>query len=64
MNDEMKTIPSVRPGPHAIAAARSIVGYCLTRFPCDTPPDPRLDLPWFAEKVQQAIDAAPRKEQP
>ena len=49
-------------GPEAMAAAQSIANYCLTRFPCDTPPHPMLDVPWFAEKVQKAIDEAGRQE--
>lgn len=44
--------------PDAMAAARSIANYCLTRFPTDTPPHDMLDVPWFAEAVQKAIDRA------
>lgn len=43
---------------HALAAARSIANYCKTRFPCDMPPHELIDVPWFAEKIQKAIDAA------
>lgn len=48
----------------ALEAARSIANYCLSRFPCDTPPNEMLDVPWFAEKVQAAIDAARLAEAP
>jgi hypothetical protein len=44
--------------PVAKAAARSIANYCSTRFPTSEPPDDMLDVPWFAEKVQKAIDEA------
>lgn len=43
---------------YAIEAARGIANYCSTRFPTDTPPSAMLDVPWFSEKVQIAIDAA------
>ena len=43
---------------HALKAARAIANYCTTRFPTDSPPHEMLDVPYFAEKVQQAIDAA------
>lgn len=46
------------PSQHALDAARPIADYCSTRFPTDAPPWDGLDVPWFAEKVQQAIDAA------
>ena len=42
----------------AAECAKSIANYCLTRFPCDQPPHPLLDVPWFAEKVQLCIDEA------
>lgn len=45
------------PSNLAFECADSIMNYCLTRFPCDTPPHPMLDRPWFAEKVQLAIEA-------
>lgn len=43
---------------HATRAAVSIANYCAGRFPTDPPPDEMLDVPWFAEKVRAAIDAA------
>lgn len=42
----------------AVECAIAIANYCLTRFPCDTPPHLMLDVPWFAEKVQKCIDEA------
>jgi len=43
---------------HAIDAARSICNYCCGRFPGGPRPNDLLDLPWMAEKIQLAIDAA------
>jgi hypothetical protein len=40
----------------AFEAADSICNYCSTRFPTDQPVCDLLDKPWFAEKVQIAID--------
>ncbi len=51
--------PSI-PSNLAVECAVSIANYCLTRFPCDTPPHPMLDVPWFAEKVQRCIEEACR----
>jgi hypothetical protein len=51
-------IPKNPPSLLAVECATSIANYCLTRFPCDTPPHPMLDIPWFAEKVQRCIDEA------
>ena len=50
-------IPSV-PCNLAVECATSIANYCSTRFPCDTPPHPMLDVPYFTEKVQRCIDEA------
>jgi len=51
---------AVSPGPEATDAARSIANYCSARFQVDS--EPLLDLPWFAEAVQKAIDRAGRQE--
>lgn len=48
-------IPAIPTKP-AAAAAVSIGQYCETRFQDDV--SEVLDLPWFAEKVQLAIDEA------
>lgn len=48
-------IPAIPTKP-AQAAAVSIGQYCETRFQDDV--SEVLDLPWFAEHVQKAIDAA------
>lgn len=48
-------IPAIPTKP-AQAAAVSIGHFCETRFQQDV--SPMLDLPWFAEKVQLAINAA------
>jgi hypothetical protein len=48
------------PSNLAVECAAQIANYCLTRFPCDSPPHPMLDIPWFAEKVQRCIDDACR----
>lgn len=53
-----------RPTVFALQAAESIMNYCRTRFPCDTPPHPMLDLPWLAEKIQRAIDMAASTDKP
>ena len=41
----------------ALNAAESMCHYCWTRFPGEVPPCESLDKPWFAEKVQAAIDS-------
>lgn len=51
-------MPKNPPSHLAVECAVSIANYCLTRFPCDAPPHPMLDVPWFAEKVQRCIDEA------
>ncbi len=48
----------------ALKAGQAIANYCLTRFPSDTPPSELIDVPWFAEKVQIAIDAAIAEREP
>ena len=45
------------PNKAAFDAARSIGNFVSTRFPCpEAPVCELLDIPWFAERVQQAID--------
>lgn len=51
-------MPKNPPCHLAVECAIAIANYCLTRFPCDTPPHPMLDVPWFAEQVQKCIDEA------
>ena len=51
-------MPKNPPCHLAVECAVGIANYCMTRFPCDTPPHPMLDVPWFAEQVQKCIDEA------
>ena len=37
-------LPKNPPCHLAVECAVSIANYCLTRFPCDTPPHPMLDV--------------------
>lgn len=55
---ELLLAENERPCRSAVECATAIANYCLTRFPCDSPPHPMLDVPWFAEKIQQCIDEA------
>lgn len=59
MSDQIQSMPPP-PCELAVQCARSIANYCSTRFQCQacreypTVTD-RLDVPWFAEKVQKAL---------
>jgi hypothetical protein len=50
--------PKNQPSHLAVKCAVAIANYCLTRFPCDQPPHPMLDVPCFAEEIQRCMDEA------